>query len=88
MAIQPPHKTDATSSNGARVPPTPKRIRCKLDNLSDIKREMSTVYRQARSEIIDPVSAAKLVWILSSIGKVIEGSDLEKRLAALEELQK
>jgi len=67
-----------SSVEGATPTPTSKRIRCKLDSLSDIKREMQKVYRQTRSEIIDPVSAAKLVWILASLGKVIEGSDLEK----------
>lgn len=60
------------------------RYRCKLDSLNDVKREMAKVYREARSEMIDPATASKLVWVLQAVGKVIEGSDLEKRVEALE----
>jgi hypothetical protein len=61
------------------------RYRCKLDSLNDIKREMAKVYRESRSNVIDPVTGTKLVWMLQSIGKVIEGSDLEKRIEILEQ---
>lgn len=84
MTTQKPREAGGVPAKGRTPPPTSRRVRCKLDSLTDIKREMSMVYRQARSEIIDPVSAAKLIWCLTSIAKIIEGSDLEKRIAALE----
>ena len=63
------------------------RYRCKLDTMQDVKREMAKVYRESRSELIDPAAATKLVWMLQAVGKVIEGSDLEKRIEALENKQ-
>ncbi|MGZ8194567.1 MAG: hypothetical protein ACXWTH_02970 [Methylosarcina sp.] len=45
---------------------------------------MAKLYREARSEVIDPSTASKLVWCLQAVGKVIENSDLEKRVEALE----
>ena len=56
----------------------------KLDTLSDIKREMAKVYRESRSEIIEPAIGSKLIWMLQAVGKVIEVSDLESRITALE----
>ena len=56
----------------------------KLDTLSDIKREMAKVYRESRSEIIEPAIGSKLIWMLLAVGKVIEVSDLESRITALE----
>ncbi len=63
------------------------RYRCKLDTLQDVKREMAKVYRESRSELIDPAAATKLVWMLQAVGKAIEGSDLEKRIEVLEKKQ-
>lgn len=60
------------------------RYRCKLDTLQDVRREMAKVYREARSNQIDPQTGSKQVWMLQAIGKVIEGHDLEKRIEALE----
>lgn len=60
------------------------RYRCKLDTMQDVRREMAKVYRESRSELIDPVTGTKLVWMLQSVARVIEGSDLEKRIEILE----
>lgn len=75
---------NATGEVETLPPPKGGRYRCKLDTLADVKREMSRVYRESRSQLIDPVEATKFVWMLQSVGKVIEGSDLEKRIDALE----
>jgi hypothetical protein len=66
------------------TPQKGQRYRCKLDTMQDVKREMAKVYRESRSELIDPVTGTKLVWILQSVARVIEGSDLEKRIEVLE----
>jgi hypothetical protein len=60
------------------------RYRAKLDSLGDVKREMAKVYREARSGILDVQDSTKLVWVLQAVGKVIESSDLEKRIEILE----
>ena len=60
------------------------RYRAKLDTLQDVRREMAKVYREARSGLVDVQDATKLTWCLQAMGKVIEGSDLEKRIEALE----
>ena len=61
-----------------------KRYRCELDTVSDVKREMAKVYRECRSNLIDAQTGTKLSWMLQGIAKVIESSDLEQRIEALE----
>jgi hypothetical protein len=45
---------------------------------------MAKVYRETRSGLVGVQDATKLTWCLQAIGKVIEGSDLEARVEALE----
>jgi hypothetical protein len=52
--------------------------------MNDVKREMAKVYRECRSEILDAQTGTKLTWMLQGIAKVIETTDLEKRIEALE----
>ncbi len=74
----------ATGEVEALPPQKGQRYRAKLDTLADVKREMAKVYREARSGLVDVQDATKLTWCLQAVGKVIEGSDLEKRIEALE----
>ena len=60
------------------------RYRAKLDTMQDVRREMAKVYRESRSGVVEIVDGTKLVWMLQAVGKVIEGSDLEKRIEILE----
>jgi hypothetical protein len=88
MANEYPVEIDGVTGEVEPIPPQKGgRYRCKLDTLQDVRREMAKVYREARSEMIDPATASKLVWVLQAVGKVIEGSDLEKRVDALEAKQ-
>lgn len=64
------------------------RYRAKLDSMQDVRREMAKLYRESRSGIIEVVDATKMTWMLQAIGKVIETSDLEKRIEILEEQKK
>ena len=85
MTNKHPVEIDAATGEIETLPPQKgQRYRCKLDTMQDVKREMAKVYRESRSEQIDPATATKLVWMLQAVGKVIEGSDLEKRIEALE----
>lgn len=61
--------------------PTPQ---IKLATIEDCRREMARVYRDARTARIDSQDASRFVYILSQIGKLIELSDIEKRLEILE----
>lgn len=62
--------------------PTPPRIN--LSTSEDIRREMAKVYRETRCNKIIPTNGTKLVFILMSILKAYEVSEMEKRLTDLE----
>lgn len=62
--------------------PTPPKI--KLNELEDVRREMARVYREARDGKMDASEAGRFAYILSSIGKLIEATDIEKRLLQME----
>lgn len=64
------------------VIPTPQ---LKLATIEDCRREMARVYRDARSAKTDTADASRLVYMLTSIAKMIEIGQLEKRLTALED---
>jgi hypothetical protein len=66
------------------VIPTPQ---IKLASIEDCRREMARVYRDARSAKTDTADASRLVYILTSIAKMIEIGQLEQRLIALEDKQ-
>ena len=76
---------DGITGENDTLPPKDRRYRCKLDTLADVKAEMAKVYRESRSEVIDPVTGTKFIWMLQSVQKAIEGSDLEKRIEILEQ---
>lgn len=85
MSIKYPVEIDGQTGEVETLSPTKgKRYRCKLDTLADVKQEMAKVYKESRSEVIDPAIGTKLIWMLQVLGKVIEGSDLEARIEALE----
>ena len=56
----------------------------KLETIDDIKREMIRIYTLIDRDRIDINTANKQITILESIVKVIEVSELEKRIEALE----
>ncbi len=85
MSNKYPVEIDAATGEVDTLPPTKnKRYRCKLNTLADVKAEMAKVYRESRSEVIDPVTGTKLIWMLQAVQKAIEGSDLEARVEKLE----
>jgi hypothetical protein len=61
--------------------PTP---RINLATSEDIRREMAKVYRETRCNKIMPSNGTKLVFMLMSILKAYEVSEMEKRLTDLE----
>ena len=61
--------------------PTP---RINLATSEDIRREMAKVYRETRFNKILPSNGTKLVFMLMSILKAYEASEIEQRLKDLE----
>ncbi len=58
--------------------------RINLSTSDDIRREMARVYRETRFNKISPTNATKLTYILISILKAYEVTEIEKRLVDLE----
>lgn len=58
--------------------------RINLSTSEDIRREMARVYRETRFNKILPNNGTKLVYMLTSILKAYETSEIEKRLVDLE----
>lgn len=58
--------------------------RINLSTSDDIRREMARVYRETRLNKISPTNATKLTYILISILKAYEATEIEKRLVTLE----
>lgn len=59
----------------------------RLDTLEDLRREMGRLYRAARRTAgaePDAAVASKLAYLLSQIGRNIEGAALEQRVIELE----
>jgi hypothetical protein len=68
------------------APPTPKlaSTRLRLETVSDVKRELKRVYLEARRGELKLEHAGKLAYLLDLTSRLIERSDLERRLEALE----
>ena len=65
-------------------PPASRVVRAKLDTIGDVKTQLARLYREARGGKIATQDATRLASMLAMLGRMIEGSDLEDRLAALE----
>jgi hypothetical protein len=64
--------------------PTPRVGR--LDTLPRVRRELVRLYTDARQGRLDPCDASRLASVLALVGRLIEGGELETRLAELEAL--
>ena len=58
--------------------------RINLSTSDDIRREMARVYRETRFNKISPANGTKLVYMLTSILRAYESTEIEKRLVDLE----
>ena len=72
---------NSTTSATTRAPP---RLRLKLKTLDDVVAELARLYRAARAGSIETSDASRLANMLAILGRLIEGGDLEARLATLE----
>lgn len=76
------HQAVTIDGTSGTCTPTPPKI--KLNELEDVRREMARVYREARGGTIDTSEAGRLAYILTGIGKLIEATDIERRLVQME----
>lgn len=76
-----------SKSAGSEPSPPSRVVRAKLDTIGDVKAQLARLFREARGGRIATQDATRLASILALLGRMIEGSDLEARLAALEEKQ-
>ena len=77
-------KHQPVTIDDTRVTYTPTPPKIKLNTLEDVRRETTRVYREARGGMIDVSEAARFTYILVGIGKLIEATDIEKRLSQME----
>lgn len=82
---------DTMNSAGGLVPagsgplPTPPRLN--LGTVDAVRREMARVYRHAKFGQMATQDATRLIYMLSQILKAFELTEIEKRIAALEDTQ-
>lgn len=78
-------RTPATIDGATlRALPTPQRRKPQLTTLEGVRCEMARIYREAESGKRDTAEASKLTYILGQIGKILELTEIEARLTALE----
>lgn len=69
-------------TNGA-APPTP-RLRLPLATAADVRRELARLYREGKAGQREAADVSRLANILAILGRLIETSDLERRVDRLE----
>lgn len=80
---------DETPPPAPTTPPPPRRVRRRrrLDSVDACRRELGWLYAQGVNRSRDVGDVSRLANIVSLIVRVLESSDLERRLAALEASQ-
>jgi hypothetical protein len=58
--------------------------RLPLNSLEDVRREMARLYRAARGGQLDTRDASRMGYMLAELAKMIQASEVEARIAALE----
>jgi len=64
--------------------PTPRRRKPQLTSLEGVRCEMARIYREMESGKRESQEGSRLVYVLTQIGKVLELTEIERRLTALE----
>jgi hypothetical protein len=81
----------AATRASAEKPPTPPvlpRLRLRLNSIDDVKKELARLYREGKAGKRDVGNVSRLANVLSIMGRLIEGSELEARIAAIEKQQR
>jgi hypothetical protein len=79
------HHTPATIDGASlRVLPTPTRRKAQLTSMEGVRCEMARIYREIESGKRDSQDGSRLVYVLTQIAKVLEFTEIERRLIVLE----
>lgn len=73
-----------TRANAGAGGEPPSRLRLPLRTVDDVKAELARLYRDGKAGRRDVSEVSKLAHVLSLLGRLIEGSDFEARLRAIE----
>lgn len=72
---------------GIAAEPSPRRQaspRLKLETAAHCRRELARIYRETRRGELKPETATKLAYLIDLTSRIIERSELEKRVEQLE----
>lgn len=74
----------APAGDAATPPRGGRRLRLPLRCMGDVQNELARLYRSAKAGDVAVGDASRLANILQILGRLIEGTQLEQRIAALE----
>jgi hypothetical protein len=74
----------ASENKDEGVSPPPVRVG-RMDTASGVLREMTKIYRAARRGELPLADACRLTYMLQSMGRLFETTELERRMKALED---
>ena len=77
-----------TPSTGEVIPFSDKSPTIHLKTLHDVRIEMAKVYRAAKTGEIDSQEGSRLIYMLSSLGKIVEAQQVDERLDAINRVLK
>jgi hypothetical protein len=67
--------------------PLPTRRKADLKTLEGVRREMARVYRAMEEGKRETQEGSRLTYVLTQIAKVLEFTEIERRISALEDAQ-
>ena len=73
-----------TTRAAQRKKAAPPRLRCRLRTVDDVRAELARLYREAKAGRRAIGDASRLANMLFILGRMIESSDLERRVLILE----
>lgn len=78
----------ASSAEGAPAPPggsAARAYRRRLGNLTNVRTALADVFRRLEADQLQPSKARAMVYTLQVLASAIQGTELEERIAALED---
>lgn len=79
------NSAEGTAGAGApNAPSSPRKYRRRLANLKNVRAGLADVIRKLELEELEPRRGNALVYAYSALAGIIQGSEVEERLAALE----
>jgi hypothetical protein len=79
-----PRVPETIDGSTLKLVPTSHRRKPQLTSLEGVRCELARLYREAESGKRDTQEASRLTYILTQIGKVLELTEIERRLIMLE----